>query len=403
MGTTTNEPIGWDQKMDDTKNKLSQYINTVRDPLSEVNHYIFNHPEIGFQEKESSRKLIEVLGKHGFKMTNPVGGMETAFQATISSNVERPHIAFLAEYDALPGLGHACGHNLIATAALGAGLAMAQAIPSLRGKVSVIGTPAEEILSHSGKIRLLAAGIFDDIDVAMIVHPHSKTWLDKPFLAVEEVSVHFIGKSSHASSSPHIGINAYDAVQLTFVGLSFLRQQLRQDARMHWGDLKVNGAKNVIPDSSSSTICVRASTDEYTREMREKVIHCIKGASLMTGCSMKYQALEGVRAMKYNRGLNGLFAENIQQSGVKIDELPPYGMAGSTDMGNVSKVVPSLHPFFKIGDDVVPHTVEFQEVSGTEAAFEATLIAAQAMAMTAVDLFADSELIEKVRREFEKT
>ena len=213
----------------------------------------------------------------------------------------------------------------------------------------------------------------------------------------------FTGKSSHAASSPHIGVNAYDAVQLTFVGLSFLRQQLsRMQEEIHWGDLKISGAKNVIPDASSATICVRSSTDEYTRGMREKVINCIKGASLMTGCRMKYQALEGVRAMKYNRFLNGLFGENIQQSGVTIDELPPYGMAGSTDMGNVSKVVPSLHPFFKIGDDVVPHTVEFQEASGTEAAFEATLIAAQAMAMTAVDLFADSELLEKVRREFEK-
>jgi len=389
--------------MDEIKNKIRQWSNTIRNELSEVNRYIFNHPEIGFQEKESSQILIEVLEKHGFKIKNPVGGMETAFQATISSNVEGPHIVFLAEYDALPGLGHACGHNLIATAALGAGLAMSQVVPSLGGKVSVIGTPAEEVLSNSGKMRLLAAGIFNDIDVAMIVHPHSKTWLDKPFLAVEEVSVFFTGKSSHAASSPHIGVNAYDAVQLTFIGLSFLRQQLRQDARMHWGDLKISGAKNVIPDASSATICVRSSTDEYTRGMREKVINCIKGASLMTGCSMKYEALEGLRAMKYNQFLNNLFGENIRYFGVTIDELPQYGMAGSTDMGNVSKVVPSLHPFFKIGDHVVPHTVEFQEASGTEAAFEAALIASQAMAITAIDLFANSELLENVRKEFKKT
>ena len=394
---------GQGRKMREIKTKIQQHMSEVRDQLQEVNRFIFKHPEVGFREKESSRKLIEVLKKHGFQVVNPLGGMETAFSATFPSEVERPHIAFLAEYDALPEIGHACGHNLIATAALGASLVMARIIPSLTGKVSVIGTPAEEVLTDSGKMRLLAAGVFDDIDVAMIVHPHSQTWLDKPFLSIDEVSVHFTGKSSHAASSPHLGINAYDAVQLTFIGLSFLRQQLRQDARIHWGDLKIGGAKNVIPDRSSATISVRASTDEYTQAMREKVINCIKGASLMTGCGVTYETFQGFRAMKYNRILNGVFAENMRRLSVTIDELPQYGMAGSTDMGNVSRVVPSLHPFFKIGDQAVPHTVEFREAVITEGAFQATLIAAQAMVLTAVDLLTDPVLLPKVRKEFERT
>jgi amidohydrolase len=332
-----------------------------------------------------------------------VASVETAFQATICIGAERPHIAILAEYDALPDLGHACGHNLIATAAVGAGLAMGQVMPSIKGRISVIGTPAEEVLSDSGKMRLVAAGIFKDVDAAMIVHPHSKTWLDRPFLAVDEVSVRFSGKSSHAASAPHLGINAYDALQLTFIGLSFLRQQLRQDARIHWGDLEIRGAKNVIPDASSATINVRALDDKYTKEVREKVINCIKGAELMTGCSANCEICEGYRAMKYNRRLNALFGENLHCLGVSVDKLPQHGQAGSTDMGNVSQVVPSIHPFFKTKDAVVPHTVEFCEAANTAAAFEATLNAAKAMAMTAAALLANPETIEQVREEFEGT
>jgi len=385
----------------DVNEKIYEYTHEKREELSGLSRYIFDHPEVGFQEKESSRKLIEVLEKNGFKVIHPVGGLQTAFQATISSGAERPHIAILAEYDALPDLGHACGHNLIATAAVGAGLALREILPSLRGRVSIIGTPAEEVLSNSGKIQLLQAGLFNNIDAAMMAHPHGNTWLDKPFLAVDEVSVRFLGKSSHAASTPHLGVNAHDAVQLTFIGLSFLRQQLRQDTRIHWGDLKVSGAKNVIPDSSSATICVRALTDEYTEELREKVIRCIQGAALMTGCRAEYERSEGFRAMKYNRSLNTLFGENLSHLGMLLDELPQYGFSGSTDMGNVSKVVPSLHPFFKIKDGVAPHTVEFREAASTEAAFEAMLIAAQAMAKTAFDLLFNPEFLIQVRKDFE--
>jgi len=389
--------------MDEINQKIQDYVEKMRDELLKVSRYIYHNPELGFQEKKASRKLVAVLKNHGFKVAYPAGGVETAFQASITGAAERPHIAILAEYDALPDIGHACGHNLIATAGLGAGLAMTQVIPSIRGRVSIIGTPAEEILTDSGKMRLVTAGIFEDVDVAMIAHPHGRTWLDKPFLSVDEVSVSFSGKSAHAASAPHLGINAYDAVQLTFIGLSFLRQQLRQDARVHWGDLKVSGAKNVIPDTSSATICVRASDDEYTKEIREKVINCIKGAALMTGCTAQYDVSEGYRAMNYNLRLNALFRENVRCLGIPVDELPQHGGAASSDMGNVSQVVPSIHPFFKIKDDVVPHTEEFLEAANTNAAFEATLNVAKAMAMTAAALLSKPELLKQVRKEFERT
>lgn len=389
--------------MDEVKGKIKEYLDMIRGELLEISRYIYDNPEVGFQEKKASKKLVEVLEKHRFKVSYPVGGMETAFHAMITGEAEIPHIAILAEYDALPGLGHACGHNLIAMAALGAGLAMKQVIQPLKGRVSVIGTPAEETLSDSGKMRLVAANIFNDVDAAMIVHPHGNTWLGKPFLAVDEVRVRFTGKSSHAASSPHLGINAYDAMQLTFVGISFLRQQLRQDARVHWGDLEIKGAKNVIPDACSATICVRASDDEYTKEIMDKIINCIKGAELMTGCTAEYGISEGFRAMNHNRRMDALFSENICSLGITVDELPQHGRAGSTDMGNVSKVVPSIHPFFKIMDGVVPHTVGFLDAAKTETAFEATLKAAKAMAMTAADLLSNPQLLQEVKEEFAKS
>lgn len=383
--------------------EIHKYINELHDELLGVSRYIFQNPEVGFQEKKSSLKLVEVLRKHAFEVTYPVAGIDTAFQATFSHEAKKPHIAVLAEYDALPEIGHACGHNLIATAGLGAGLAISKLLSSVKGKVSVIGTPAEEILTDSGKMRLLGAGVFKDVDAAMIAHPHGKTWLDRPFLAVDEIKVSFSGKSSHAASTPHLGINAYDAIQLTFTGLSFLRQQLRQDARIHWGDLKVRGAKNVIPDASSATINVRALDDDYAKEVMRKVVNCIKGATLMTGCTADYEIIQGYRAMKFNQCLNELFAKNLDCLRVNIDEVPQYGGAASTDMGNVSQVVPSIHPFYKIKDGVVPHTREFAEAANSEGAFEATLDAAKAMAMTAAALFFNPDKLKQVKAEFKRT
>jgi amidohydrolase len=387
--------------MEELVQKIDEYLNSIHDELLEISRYIFQNPEVGFKEKKSSLKLVEVLKKNNFEVTYPVGGLETAFKATFSSGINKPHIAVLAEYDALPKIGHACGHNLIATAALGAGLAVSQLLTSIQGKVSVIGSPAEEILTDSGKMKLLDAGVFKGVDVAMMVHPHGKTWLERPFLAVDEIKVCFHGKSSHAASTPHLGINAYDALQLTFAGLSFLRQQLRQDVRVHWGDLKVSGAKNVIPDSASATINVRALDDQYLKEVGKKVVNCIKGAALMTSSEPEYEILQGYRAMKYNRCLNDVFVKNIGRLGINIDDLPEYG-GGSTDMGNVSQVVPSIHPFFKIKDGVVPHTKEFAEAADTEEAFKATMFAAKALAMTGIDLLTSPETFNQVREQFEK-
>jgi len=386
--------------MNDIQEEICNLVDAMRGELLDIARYIYNNPEPGYEEEKASRRLVETLTRYKWNVEYPLAGLKTAFRATMIGGAERPHVAILAEYDALPELGHACGHNLIATAAVGAALSVGELISSFSGSISIIGTPAEEILFDSGKMRLVAAGEFRNVDAAMIVHPHGWTWLDRPFLAVDEVSVRFHGKSSHAASAPHLGINAFDAVQLTFIGLSLLRQQLRQDARVHWGNLCVSGAKNVIPDASSAVIDVRAMDDEYTSELTGKVINCIRGAELMTACRADYEVHEGYRAMRHNRCLINLFGENLGRLGVSVDPLPKQGQAASTDMGNVSQVVPSIHPFYCIKEGVTPHTREFLEAANTDSAFEATLTVAKAMAMTAATLLTEQETLRKVLEEF---
>ena len=388
--------------MQGMQEKIHARLSGLKAELAAVSRYIHDNPEIGLAERKAAAKLVAVLKSHGFSVKHPVGDTETAFQATLSGEADTPHIAILAEYDALPNIGHACGHNLIATAALGAGLALMDILPDLKGRVSVIGTPAEEILTGSGKMRLVDAGIFDDVDVAMMVHPHCHTWIDKPFLGVDELSVTFKGKPAHAASSPHFGVNACDALQLTLTGINFLRQQVRQDARIHWGNFDIGGAVNVIPDVSSATICVRASDDAYTKALTARVIDCIEGAARMTGCRTEYGVSEGYRAMKYNASLNGIYRKALDRLGVPVDELPPHGRAGSNDMGNVSQVVPALHPFFKIHDEAVPHTVEFREAAQTDRALEAALAAAEAMAVTAMELITQPDQVAAAKAEFEQ-
>jgi amidohydrolase len=390
------------KNMKEIHKEICNLIDSVRGELFDVARYIYNNPEPGYEEEKASRRLVEILTQHNWNVDYPLAGLNTAFRATMSGTAERPHVAILAEYDALPELGHACGHNLIATAAIGAALSMGKLMSSMSGTISIIGTPAEEILFDSGKTRLVAAGEFRNVDAAMIVHPHGWTWLDRPFLAVDEVLVRFQGKSSHAASAPHLGINAFDALQLTFMGLSLLRQQLRQDARVHWGNLRISGAKNVIPDASSAVIDVRATDDKYTSELKEKVINCIRGAEMMTGCRADYEVHQGCRAMRYNRCLTNLFGENLSHLGVSPDALPKHGQAASTDMGNVSEVVPSIHPFYCIKRGVTPHTREFLEAANTDLAFEATVTASKAMAMTAVTLLTEEGKLKGVLKDFKR-
>ena len=387
--------------MSDLKSRVRDEIDRVRGFLAEMNSFIFSHPEIGYQERQAAARLVDELKGRGFAVTSNPAGLETAFQATISGRASRPHLAILAEYDALPELGHACGHNLIAVSALGAALALGAVSTELDGQVSLIGAPAEEVLTDSGKTRLIAAGLFDHFDAAMMVHPFTSNLMGESSLSLNEVRVEFLGQAAHAAACPDLGVNAYDAVSLTLTGISFLRQQLRSDARIHWGELKVSGAKNVIPDRASLVIGVRTGSDDYTDQATERIIDCARGAALMTGCRLEFGVEKGFRAMNPNKALVELYAKNWASLDQKVDQLDSSPM-GSTDMGDVSTVVPAIHPFFKIADPgTAVHSADFRTAAGSEAALEAALLAAAAMAMTAIDLLTKPEFWPEIRRDFE--
>jgi len=384
------------------KQEIHTYMDSLAGELADVNRFIFEHPEVAMNEKKSSSKLVEVLKKYGFNVETPACGMETAFVADVSSGTEKPHIAFVAQYDALLDLGHACGHNLCASASLGAALGLAEFLSRLNGRVSVIGTPSEEVLASSGKLKMIAEGIFQDVDVAIATHPHSRTLLAERFLAINQISVRFKGKSTHAGDTPHLGKNAYDAVQLTFIGLSFLRQQLRQDARVHWGEVEINGPMNVIPDAASAKIGLRASDDIYTEEITRKAVNCIQGAALMTGCEAEYETLEGYRSFKINPTIVEEFRSNLEKLEIPEDDPPEFGRGGSTDMGNISQVVPAIYPLFKITDNDPPHSSTFCSASGTDAAFEMMMKMSKAMAATGARCLGDTEFVTQIRKDFEK-
>jgi amidohydrolase len=382
--------------------EICRCVDALEKTLSGVNRFIYEHPESALQERKAAVKLIDVLSANGFRVTAPAAGMETAFISTIGDENARPHIAFIAQYDALIDLGHACGHNLCAAASLGAALAAAAALPRSAGRISVVGTPSEEVLSSSGKMKMIAAGIFEDIDAALACHPHNRTWLDEKFLSINQIGFRFKGKSAHAGDTPHQGINAFDAVQLTFIGLSFLRQQLRQDARVHWGEVEINGPMNVIPDAASAKIGLRASDDSYTEEITRKAVDCLEGAALMTGCSPEYDLLRGYRSFKVNAPLVEELKGCLGKLGVPVDPAPAFGRGGSTDMGNISQVVPACYPLFKITDAGTPHSSAFMTAAGTEAAFQEMLKMTKALAAAGARCLTDSAFLKRVKNGFQE-
>ena len=385
--------------MTDLAGSIQTYMEDNRGLLKELSLYLHSNPELGFEERKAEAKMSELLAAQGFDVTRGAGGMETAFTATRGFGQGGPHLAFLAEYDALPELGHACGHNLIALVAAAAGLALCESLQGFQGRVSIFGTPAEEVLINSGKMQMIEQGLFDDVDLVLMAHPAHHTWIADPFLAANKIVFSFKGRPAHAAGAPYQGVNAYDAVQLTFTGLNFLRQQFRQDARVHWGAVNVPAAMNVIPDFASATIGVRATDNDYTAELTQKAVNCIKGAALMTGCEAEYEIVPGYQAIKINRPLVGLLEERLTELGIEIEPPSPYGQAGSTDLGNVSQVVPAAHPLYKIAD-AAPHTVEFCQAAATEEAFETSLKVAQALALTGADCLLDPEKMARVKAAF---
>ncbi len=362
-----------------------------------ISRDIHAHPEIMFEERYAAATLTSALADRAFEVQRGAGGLETAFVALSGAN-PGPTIAFIAEYDALPGIGHACGHNLIATSALAAGLALNRVIDRIPGQIAVIGTPAEE--GGGGKVTIRDAGVFAHIDAVMMTHMAMETVTKPVFLAGAPMEIAFHGKASHAATAPEAGINALDALIQFFNGMNALRQHVRSDARMHGIILNGGQAANIIPEYASAKYVVRARDTVYVRELADKARACAEAAALATGARLEFKAMQPLEHVASNGVMADLYGAKLRSLGLSSSELQKDGPA-STDMGALSHAVPAIHPLVQIADfPVAWHTPEFREAAWSDRGQEGMRVAAKAMALTALDLLVRPQLLEAVKAEF---
>ena len=381
------------------KDIVTKEIHTLKEQLSEISDYICNNPEMGNQEFKAVEKLTSLLKSKGFSIETNIIGKPTAFKSVYDSQKPGPTVAFLCEYDSLPGVGHGCGHNMIGTMSCGAAIGLSKVLEKIGGRIVVLGTPAEE--TNGAKVDMAENGIFKDIDAAMILHPEDKTYESGNSLAMDALQFDFRGRASHAASSPHEGINALDAVILTFNGINALRQHVTSDVRIH-GIIKEGGkAANIVPDRAIAQFYVRAGKKKYLKEVTEKVKNIAKSAALMTGADLEISNYEiSYDDMKTNQNLSKVFVENLKLAGVN-EIHPERSSYGSMDMGNVSNVVPAIHPYISISDtSLIGHTAEFRDATLTDRAHDALVKGSCALALTGYDVLTDKNLLKRIKKEF---
>lgn len=394
---------------------ISDYIDSITDDLSSINTEIHSNPELGYEEVKAHKLLTSFMEEQeGWNVTRSVGNISTAFMAVFEGTGDGPIIGFNAEYDALPGLGHACGHNLIATASLGGALAAAEVMSeqNLAGKIILFGTPAEESLG--GKVKMLEAGVFNDanIDISLISHPTSSG--DSPYMittSTDRVDVTYTGLEAHAAAGPWEGINAQDGLLIANSALSYMRQQMRPSDRVH-GFISSAGSRiNVISAKAEGSYQIRANDDTQLANLTARVENCFKAGALATGASLNFT----IRPYGYaNHVTNDLLAASYshyftEQGGElepsEIDKMKDP--SGSTDQGNLSHEWPSISPYFQIFNEdgsvpgTGPHTALFEVAAGSKLAFEKSIVVAKSLAGVAVDVLTVEGLLDSIKDEFE--
>jgi amidohydrolase len=386
-------------EMRDLKAIVLKAVEAQRAELVALSLRIYANPELSLQEVKASAWLTEYLESKDFEVEKGICGLPTAFRASYGHGA--PVIAYVAEYDALPGVGHACGHNIIASAAVGAAVAVRPVVDQLGGSVLVIGTPGEE--THACKGTMVERGAFDGVDAAMMIHPGTRDVVTSPALACSTLEVEFFGKAAHAAAYPDEGLNALEALILSFNNINSLRQHVKEKSRLHGIIIKGGEAANIVPAYSKARFLVRAEDQEYLQELKQKVLNCFLAASLATGTRLEYRWDEVTYApMRSNPVLAQLFSQNLEAVGRKTRISDAGRGMGSTDMGNVSQVVPSLHPYMAIAPPgVLEHSPEFAAAAASEAGHRGLLDGAKALALTATDLLMDRQLLDRVR-EFSK-
>jgi amidohydrolase len=382
----------------DTKSAARDCFESAQDRLIELSHRIHAHPELGFEEELASSWLCETLADAGFSVQKGICDLPTAFRARSGSGPL--HIGICAEYDCLPGIGHACGHNIIATSALGAALAAAKVADEVGLTVSVIGTPAEEVGNASGKILLLERGAFEGIHAAMMVHPAPFDMLRAKIIAASMFEVHYTGKESHASAFPELGVNAADALTLAQTALGLLRQHIRFTDRIHGIVTNGGAAPNVVPAHTSARYIIRSETLDQLTELRPRVYRCFEAGALATGSKMELTGGDKPYAeMRHDEAMAALYRRNSEALGRPFPNLGEWETrpTGSTDMGNVSLAMPAIHPMIGISSlPAVNHQPEFAAHCVTAAADEALADGALAMAWTCIDMATDQAMRDRL-------
>lgn len=388
------------------KKKGYEIENQLKDEIENISDYIFKNPELGLEEFKSAEFLTKILEKYKFNIIKNYCELSTAFRAEFDCG-EGPRIAFLAEYDALPGYGvnkvpaHACGHNWIAAGACGAAIVLSKLKEDFKGKIIVIGTPAEETVG--GKVNMVEANAFKDIDVVLQMHLENNNNLECKTLAIDCIKFQFIGKATHASSHPEKGINALDAIQLMFAGINALRQHITSDARIH-GIITYGGdAPNTVPDFTEAKFHIRAADRNYLNLLTEKIINCAKGAALMTGTEVHFEKFEN----SFDNLLNIPFLQNLMRENLEIIGITDFleggkGATGSSDIGNVSQVCPTMYTELALNIDEVcfVHDEAYLKYVNSEEAYDKLHKSVKAMIGTALDISLDNTNLKSIEKEF---
>ncbi len=389
-------------RLEEIKKSILNHVEGNKARYIKISHDIHDHPEIGNEEFFASKLLTDILQAEGFEVEKGVAGHETAFLAKKKGKKEGRTIGFLAEYDALPEIGHACGHNIIGTTSVAAAVALSKEIDEIGGELVVLGTPAEEGGPNgSAKGSFVKAGLVEDLDAAIMLHPGAETNLTGPTLAVDPLDFEFFGKPAHASAHPDKGINALDGVIQLFNGINALREHVPSDVRIHGVITDGGDAPNIVPEYAKARFFIRAATREVLNDVTKKIKGIAEGAALATGATVKVSAFQNeVDNFILNLRFDQVFKEVMEELGetVNTDERKALG---STDAGNISQVVPTIHPHIKIGpSDLIGHTVEFREAARSEKGDQALILGAKAAALTVLELLTNESVFAEIQKEF---
>ncbi|MGE5242628.1 MAG: M20 family metallopeptidase [Betaproteobacteria bacterium] len=384
----------------DEKAAVRESCTRQREALVAMSHRIHAHPELGFEEERASAWLCEALADAGFAVERGICGVPTAFRARKGSGPLR--IAICAEYDCLPAIGHACGHNMIAAMSLGAAVAAARVADEAGLTVEVLGTPAEEVGNDSGKIRLLEGGAFKGVHCSMMVHPAPFDFVAPKLIAASMFEVEYRGKEAHAAAFPELGVNAADALTVAQTAIGLIRQHIQQTDRIHGIVTRGGDAPNVVPAHTCCRYIIRSETIADLSRLRQKVLRCFEAGAVATGASMAVLGGDKPYAeVKHDAALAAIYRRNAEAAGRVFPDLGPQAdrLAASTDMGNVSQVVPSIHPLIGINSlPAVNHQPEFTARCATPDADQAVFDGALAMAWTVVDIARDAALRDRLMK-----